>query len=659
MKKIMLLTCCALSLTLTGCQHSNGSASSYTSQQTGYSSEARGWTSKDFSKKALRNGMKLPASLSSLIPKDKVDTPTRTLAAEGIVALDEGRLEEASELFNTALRLELNNSFLHFMNGLAYHLMAKGGNAKNYEFAEQGYEQAYKFDPSNALAKYYLGLAYMDQRKFEAAEATLAVAAMIDEDDPEILYDLARAAYFAGDPRTSRASLDKLKNIKQNAVGQEKIIRASILTNAALGMTGDAYKQVEEFRKDPETYKFLSDRVADWKRFYDEAGNPMLQNAAFVAKSPVKSVARENLHKVQAIPGGTPRIPGSVSSKKDAMATASTTAEADFVNADMAVVDVVIIRTQEDVSTNRGMNLLSGLELQFGDSLTNTPGLSFGRNKIDDTTGANNDTNTRTLSRLISVPAVNYSLNIFNTLDGRNEILASPSLVALANERSEFFSGVDVVAAAVSGGDGSSISVNKKIGVKLSIVPEFLPDDRIKLAVQAERTFLTSPSSSVQFEFRLDTSNTNVNANVVMKFGETLVLSGLSEKETESSRNAVPVLGDIPVVQYLFSKQSKRDFRKSVLIMLTPRRAQYVNQSADERQRVEEELSKFEKSLTTFESRNKNWFVPKSTMTQVIETAEANALFHEFRTGDLTLENWNTRNTHGKRLKSAVDFLFY
>ena len=48
----------------------------------------------------------------------------------------------------------------------------------------------------------------------------------------------------------------------------------------------------------------------------------------------------------------------------------------------------------------------------------------------------------------------------------------------------------------------------------------------IRLHVVAERTFLTDPSNSVVFEFRLDTTKTNVNSTVTMKFDETLILGG-------------------------------------------------------------------------------------------------------------------------------------
>lgn len=600
----------------------------------------------------ITSGSQLQFEMASLIPEDNINTTTRALVAEALTKMDEGELQDASTLLNTALKLDLSNSHLHFLNALTYHLMAKGGNSKNYEFAEEGYKLAYKFDNSNMLAKYYLGLTYLDQRKFKAAQAELAQAAVMDDKDPEILYDLARASYYAGDPRTSKAALDKIQGLNLADAEQEKFLRAAILTNAALDRPAEAEKLLTKLMDDPKTHRFLTQRLASWRRFHKDVEQGRFQHASLSSN--------EQIRLAQALPvgsDGTDQIPGS--DLDYAIVDEDFGQESDFVNSDMAVVDVVIIRTQEDISSNKGLNLLSGLELQFGDPLTNTSGFSLGHTFINDKTAANNDTKTKTLSSLISIPAVNYSLNIFNTLDSRNEILASPSLVALANEKSEFFSGVDVVAAAVSGGDGSSISVNKKIGVKLSVVPEFLPDDQIKLQVQAERTFLTSPSSSVQFEFRLDTSNTNVNANVVMKFGETLILSGLSEKETESSRDAVPLLGDIPVMQYLFANEAKRDFRKSVLIMLTPRRAQYVNRDPDDRRKAEMQLSDFEKSLSTFESRNKNWFAPPSTVNEIMQTAQNNSLFNEFRTGDFKMENWNSRNTHEKRLSQAVDFLFY
>lgn len=151
-------------------------------------------------------------------------------------------------------------------------------------------------------------------------------------------------------------------------------------------------------------------------------------------------------------------------------------------------------------------------------------------------------------------------MNIANAAERSNEVLARPTLLALGGQTSQFFSGVDVVGAAVSSGQGSSVQVQKEVGVKLAVTPEFLPDNLIRLQVLAERTFLTNPNSNVVFDFRLDTTKTIVSANVAMRFGETIILSGLSERDKGVDNSGVPLLRDVPLVQHLFSRNA-RGFR--------------------------------------------------------------------------------------------------
>ncbi|MCX7165927.1 MAG: hypothetical protein NTV11_06585, partial [Rhodocyclales bacterium] len=61
------------------------------------------------------------AKLAESIPKDKLTTASRQLTKEGLKAIDEKAYEKASTLFNMALQGDINNSYLHFLNGLTYH----------------------------------------------------------------------------------------------------------------------------------------------------------------------------------------------------------------------------------------------------------------------------------------------------------------------------------------------------------------------------------------------------------------------------------------------------------------------------------------------------------------------------------------------------------
>jgi len=316
-----------------------------------------------------------------------------------------------------------------------------------------------------------------------------------------------------------------------------------------------------------------------------------------------------------------------------------------FNDPSMVVVDVVLIGTQEDVRNTRGVNLLNGLQLQFGDSLSGQPGFSFGATRIKDALNTGLAQNTQTITQLISIPAVNYSLNIANSADASNKVLAKPSLVAQTGQTSEFFSGTEILAAAVSGGNGDSVSVQKEVGVKLAITPEILPDDMIRLHVVAERTFLTDPSNSVVFEFRLDTTKTNVNSTVTMKFDETLILGGLSERETSKSADGVPLLMDVPVLNMLFSQRTEREFERSVLILLTPRRPHYTRQDEAGREETLEKLTPLEKEIERLEQRHKDWFSPRPAFSEVLESLQGQEFFEEFRTGDVELLSWQKDET--------------
>jgi general secretion pathway protein D len=600
-------------------------------------------------------------SVRKTIPDEKIDTAARSLAAEGLALMETGEYQKASEQFNKALKLDINNSYLHFLNGLTYHYRAIKEESQLYELAIEGYTRARKFDSSNWYASFYLGQVYMEQRNFELAKKNFETAAIYASNDPDVLYGLAAASYYSRDLRTAEAALKQLRKLTLNDDLSTAVYHSSAIVNAAIGQPQEAQNYLSKFKiLAPENINnaLVLNRVEDWNRVHRIAQKENLVKTAGVYDS---YYGYENHDEEDEGESDSEDNNENESYGYYSQVINNDETEDEFVDDQMAVVDVTIIRTEEDISTAKGVNLLSGLQIQFGDPLSGIPGLSFGRERVKDLTGTDNDTiNTRTITNLISFSGVTYSLNIANSQTGRNEILARPTLVARAGQMSDFFSGVEVAAAATSGGAGDSVSIEKEVGVKLSVTPEFLPNDRVILQVEAERTFLTQPSRSVEFEFRLDTSKTTVNANVAMKFGQTLILSGLSERETEKNRDGVPILQDVPGLQYLFSRATTRDFRKSVLILLTPRRAQYLYEAEDERDSRLENLPEEEKERSLFERRFNDWFEPLPHTAHIFEHFKTNLLYQdEFRTGDFPLIKWNSLQTHSDRIRGAQQFLYY
>ena len=316
------------------------------------------------------------------------------------------------------------------------------------------------------------------------------------------------------------------------------------------------------------------------------------------------------------------------------------------------IVDVVIIRTEENYTTSKGVNLLQGLSVVLGDDDEDFINLNLTKKSSD-------STNTRILETIISIPALTYSLNIANANDQRNEILARPTLTAMNGETSEFFSGVNINAAVLpstSGGTGDSVTFEIEVGVKLEITPELLDDGRIKIDVVAERQFLNSPNANVTgFTSKIETTRTTVHAVVAMNFDESLILSGLSEKETEDTRDGVPFLQEIPIIQYLFSKETTLDYNKSVLILITPRKAEYIYEQGTE---GNTKLGN-NNALGEFRARYADWFRPYPTWASIFNHLQDSTLYREFRTGDVTMERWETNEDLSVRLKKAMKFLYY
>ena len=140
-----------------------------------------------------------------------------------------------------------------------------------------------------------------------------------------------------------------------------------------------------------------------------------------------------------------------------------------------------------------------------------------------------------------------------------------------------------------------------------------------------------------------------------MNYNETLILSGLSEKETELTRDGVPLLQEIPLVQYFFSRQTTTDFNKSVLLLITPRLPEYVYRQPSKSKNGTPE----ESAVDEFRARHADWFRSYPNWASVFSHMQDNALYREFRTGDVVLDRWENNQSLSSRLKRALGFLFY
>ncbi len=664
------------------------------------------------------------SKLLASVPKDRVNSEHKVKAIKAIELVSQGRLEEGSSQMNAALQLDPTNSYLQFFNAFVYHLMAQNGDAQMLDLAEQGYGLSIKFDQSNWIAHYFLGLLHFEKRNYRAAKKELAEVLLFREDDEEVLFRMVAASYYSGDPVTAAVCIDRLRRLNHN---DPQILRLSAIIYAALGRPNEAQDSLllyQATNPDPDEFKRTKERVRHWAVVRGESkaqeGSTVLMKGTAPLSTPrfIKTQMPADANGVVAggvvapigdIPpdgdGGRPgagadvaqnisavpvaaapdvqnsaslpptvvpptpvsaassvqnsaSLPPAVVPPTNAMAATNDVPSGIKIPNDqrMVLVDVVIMKTEDTLGTRKGVNLLSALTLQFG-TKDGTAGFSKTFTSTE-TGGSSNESSV--LTRAINIPALTYSLNIANSNSNLNEVLARPTLAALHGVKSEFFSGSQLSAAVVSSGTsgGNPVAIEKEIGVKLAITPTFMDGGKIKLVVDAQRTYLKAPSPDVQFTYKIDMSKIMVNANVVMNFGETLVLGGLSEKEVSRVRDGVPGLQSIPGVQYLFSNQNTSDFQRSVLMLITPRMPQYTYRS-DEIIASEGEMGDDSASMKELRARYGDWFKPYPNMASVFNHLNVSSIYREFRTGDVTLEKWDRQETALDRLKMALNFLVY
>ncbi|MFH0948280.1 MAG: type II and III secretion system protein [Elusimicrobiota bacterium] len=150
--------------------------------------------------------------------------------------------------------------------------------------------------------------------------------------------------------------------------------------------------------------------------------------------------------------------------------------------------------------------------------------------------------------------------------NGAAQVLSSPKIVTKSGTSAKFLIGgeIPIVASGVSGG---SIEW-KEYGIKTEILPKILPGNYVDLTLTTEVSRLDWANKVGTMPAILTRSATS---NVELKSGQTLALAGMIETTKDEKREGVPILMDIPVLGFLFSRKDITETKTTVLIFITPR----------------------------------------------------------------------------------------
>ena len=158
--------------------------------------------------------------------------------------------------------------------------------------------------------------------------------------------------------------------------------------------------------------------------------------------------------------------------------------------------------------------------------------------------------------------------------DSAANILSTPSIVTLDNEEAEiivaqnlpFITGQFTGAGTVNPQNPFQTIERQDVGLTLRVTPQINEGDTIKLDIEQEVSdvvTITENSGPV-------TRKRSIKTSVLVDDGGILVLGGLIEEIVDDTQSKVPLLGDIPVLGWLFTSRASTKRKQNLMVFLKP-----------------------------------------------------------------------------------------
>lgn len=159
--------------------------------------------------------------------------------------------------------------------------------------------------------------------------------------------------------------------------------------------------------------------------------------------------------------------------------------------------------------------------------------------------------------------------------DANSNILSTPNLLTLDNEEAKIVVGQNVpFITGQYAQTGTTTTVapfqtieRSDVGLTLRVRPQVSEGGSVKLLIHQE---VSNLSSSTAAAADLITNMRSIDSTVLVDDGQIIVLGGLISDLTDGGIEKVPLLGDIPVVGYLFRYEKRKRVKTNLMVFLRP-----------------------------------------------------------------------------------------
>ena len=222
--------------------------------------------------------------------------------------------------------------------------------------------------------------------------------------------------------------------------------------------------------------------------------------------------------------------------------------------------------------------------IEVNDDLINQIGVSYGifgasasNNVLSSFSSSLNKAEVPTLSieglkipDLTSGLALGASLNLLKQ-NGALDIVSEPSILAINNKESSIYVGETIsikVSSSISDGGTTKENYEREdVGLTLKVKPRISNDTKVTLEIE---TILEGVKTTQTISGNADTSKKQIKTTAILNNGESVIIGGLIENKVESTKQKVPVLGDVPLFGELFKNTLNNTKKNNLVIIVTP-----------------------------------------------------------------------------------------
>ncbi len=161
--------------------------------------------------------------------------------------------------------------------------------------------------------------------------------------------------------------------------------------------------------------------------------------------------------------------------------------------------------------------------------------------------------------------------NVVNLLQQKRniEILASPRVLVVSGQRAEIKTVEEIPYQEKTGtslGGELTSTEFKEVGVSLQVKATLTEDEKILMEIKPTQSVDTGVSiADVPV---IDTRQAST--TLLMEDRQVIVMGGLRRKETKNTRYQVPILGDLPLIGFIFSNDRKIVENSELLVLISP-----------------------------------------------------------------------------------------